>query len=354
MLPLFSKILAVGLWLPLIIWAVGDSALRVFRPPRPYIFTPGVTFSDVQAEALGLDKREAYTAVLDNLGARKLRLIAYWDRVEPSRGQFDFSELDWEIYQAGSREAKVILALGQKLPRWPECHTPRFAREFLISNSLISKNEFENALLTYVRAVVERYKGSPAVEMWQIENEPFFKFGVCPDIPKQLVTKEVELVRSLDKRPIVITDSGELGTWFEAARIGDIVGTTMYRTTWKKGIGYLHYFLPASFYETKAKLINFLFKTPVVVAEMQAEPWAPAANLREVPIDEQFKSMSFEKFKEAVSDRRAIQIHELRKVQRSCILRSRKPPLARIFLGRGMVVLDAAERIPRVLGVYTR
>src|SRR3990172_402270 len=68
----------------------------------------GATFSTVYADDLAIDWREAYTAMLEDLGVRRLRLPAYWSRIEPEPGVFDFSELDWQLEQADRRGAKVI------------------------------------------------------------------------------------------------------------------------------------------------------------------------------------------------------------------------------------------------------
>jgi hypothetical protein len=300
-----GKFAAVLLWIPILIWVAVDALLRLIVAPRPVKFEPGVTFSPLQANILGLDWKDTYRAILDDLGVKRLRLPAYWTELEPERGKFDFSQLDFLVNEAEKRSAKIVLAVGQKLPRWPECHIPEWAQKLPITNYQLPNSEFELALLTYIRAVVEHYKDVAAIEMWQVENEPFFKFGECPEISFAQVKKEVDLVRSLDKRPIIITDSGELGTWFNAARLADVLGTTMYRITWKRGFGYLHYFLPAEFYEKKAMLAKKLFGKSVWVMEMQLEPWVPAPPISNHPLEEQMRSMSFEQFKSNIAYARA-------------------------------------------------
>lgn len=291
-----SKGVAIALWLPILLWVAGDSLFRLIRPAVPLPMMPGVTFSVVQTDALGLDWQEAYGAMLDELGARRIRIPLYWSEVEPKAGEFDFSRFDVLVREAEQRDAKIVFAVGQKLPRWPECFIPSWAEE--IKKSKIENRErvFERALLNYVSAAVERYKYSSAVEAWQVENEPFFAFGECPEISPDLVRREVALVQYLDNRPVIITDSGELGTWFGAARLADVVGTTMYRVTWKKGFGYLRYFLPAGFYEKKAALVGLFFDDPVWVMEMQLEPWVPSPPISHTPLEEQAKSMSFPTF----------------------------------------------------------
>lgn len=286
-----SKISAILLGFLILIW-VGVSQLFHLDKPVPSLGPDafGVTFSAKQAVALGLNPKETYRAILDDLGVRRLRLIAYWKDIEPERDQYDFSSLDFQIDEAARRDAKIIVAIGAKLPRWPECHIPDWAKT-------LSGTELENELLGYEKSVVERYRNSRAIEMWQVENEPFFKFGICPQISKAMVTKEVELVRQLDPRPIVITDSGELGTWIGAARAGDVVGTTMYRRNLTR-LGYINYSLPARFYEKKAALIKMFFGKKVLVVEMQAEPWMKTPLLADFSLEEQFRGLDFDRFKD--------------------------------------------------------
>src|SRR3989344_2832566 len=134
-------------------------------PPRVIY---GVTFSVMQAEDLGLDWRTAYKAVLDDLKVRELRIPAYWPRVEPKRDTYDWRELDFEMSQAQMRDARVILAVGRRLPRWPECHIPDWAQK-------LSWEEQKEELRGYITAVVERYKDDPAITYWQGGNGASFR-----------------------------------------------------------------------------------------------------------------------------------------------------------------------------------
>ena len=81
----------------------------------------GVTFSTKYAKELGLDWKAAYLATLDDLGVRKFRIPVYWDEAEPERGRYAWDEVDWMLDEAAKRGADVILAVGRKTPRWPEC-----------------------------------------------------------------------------------------------------------------------------------------------------------------------------------------------------------------------------------------
>ena len=89
----------------------------------------GVTFSKKYALEMGLDWRAAYLAVLDDLKVKHLRIPAYWDEIESEEGKLNFSDLDWQLAEAERREAWVVLSIGYRLPRWPECHIPDWAKD---------------------------------------------------------------------------------------------------------------------------------------------------------------------------------------------------------------------------------
>ena len=254
----------------------------------------GVTFSKIQAENMGLNWKEVYLAVLDDLGFKKIRLSAYWPEIEPEKDRFKFEDLDWQIEEASKRNVEIILAVGQRLPRWPECHIPSWAEK-------LKKEERQERLLNLITKIVNRYKGIKAIKYWQVENEPFLRtFGECPKLDKKFLDREIALVRKLDSsRKIIMTESGEFSTWIGAARRGDILGTTLYRRVYGK-LGYVKYPLPPVFYARKSLLIKKFFPVEkIIVIELQAEPWGPAP-IQDLSIEEQYKTMSPEKFKEII------------------------------------------------------
>lgn len=253
----------------------------------------GVNFSQKHTQKLGLDWKKVYLAILDDLKTRNLKISVDWDMIEPERGEYNFQDLDWQIQEAEKRKAKIILVLGFKTLRWPECHIPDWAKT-------LNQEEQQTRILELIEKIVLRYKKSPAIAIWQVENEPFFPFGVCPWQDKEFLKKEIKLVKSLDQRPVLISDSGEGSFWIQAAKLGDIVGTTMYKTVWVKPLKrYLNYPFPPSFYWWKARLIHYLFGKRVIVVELQAEPWGPTL-LYDSPLKEQKKTMNLEKFKEMI------------------------------------------------------
>jgi hypothetical protein len=255
----------------------------------------GVNFSQKQAELLGLNFKETYLALLDDLKVKNIKLITHWDLIEPKKDQYFFDDLDWQIKIAEEKEAKLLLVIGMKTGRWPECHIPEWANG-------LSKEEQQKEILEMLEEVVLRYRNSEAIKYWQIENEPFFPFGECPWVDKKFLKREIEQVQSLDnkKRPIVISDSGEGSFWIRAARLGDIVGTTMYKKVWFHQLGiYIHYPFPPTFYWRKAQIIKKLFGKKVICIEFQAEPWGPTL-LYTSPLKEQEKTMNLEQFKQNI------------------------------------------------------
>ncbi len=261
-------------------------------PPQEKNIIWGVNFSQKHAQNLGLNWKETYLALLDDLGIKNLKVAAHWDIIEPEKDKFYFEDLDWQIKEAEGRGGKILLVIGMKTPRWPECHIPDWAKN-------MSKEEQQERILKLIEKIVLRYQYYLGIKYWQVENESFFPFGECPWVDKEFLKKEVALVKSLDtlNRPVIIADSGEGSFWIQAAKIGDIVGTTMYKKVWVRQIGiYIHYPFPPTFYWRKAEIIKKFFKKEVICVELQAEPWGPKL-LYDLSLSEQEKTMNFEQFK---------------------------------------------------------
>lgn len=254
----------------------------------------GVTFSYRYARDIGLDWKKAYLATLDDLQIKKVRLPVYWDLVERIEDNYDFSDIDWQLEEAQKRNVEIILAIGQKVPRWPECAIPDWA--------MISDQKRKESLLKFVSVVVERYKDNPDIKYWQIENEPFLNFGICPKPDGKLLDQEIALVRKINKtKKIMTTDSGELSLWIGAAKRGDIFGTTMYRNIYTPDLGYYTYPIGPRFFRFKYGIIKlFADQENAVVIELQAEPWIAGWTVS-APLSEQFESMNEDKLVENVT-----------------------------------------------------
>lgn len=262
----------------------------------PERVTYGVSFSAMHAEELGLNPRAAYLAVLDDLKVRNLRIPAYWPRVESKRDAYSWSELDFQLSEARARDAHVILAVGRRLPRWPECHIPDWAQE-------LSWEDQKKELRAYITAVVERYKDNSAITYWQVENEPYLKafaFEHCGELDEAFLLEEIALVHSLDSRPVLVTDSGNLGTWGGPYKNGDAFGTSLYMYFWNPELGQFKTKLPALVYRVKERLMELLYgPKPTFLIELSLEPWLvePTGT---ATLETQLARMDVDKFDEIV------------------------------------------------------
>lgn len=253
----------------------------------------GLNFSARHASLLGLDWKETYLAFLKDLEVQRLKIAVPWDQVEKEKNRYDFSRVDWEVRKAQKEESEVILAIGMKIPRWPECHLPDWTKS-------MSPPQREKAVRDLIAETVKRYRESEAVGAFQIENEPFLGFGKCPRRPKGFLKREVETARDLTDKPLIISDSGEWSFWSRPARLGDKVATTIYRKVWFKEAGrYVTYPLPPVFYWRKALLVKFLFGKEVIAGEVQAEPWGPVL-LYDLSRKEQKKTMNPARFEKTI------------------------------------------------------
>lgn len=273
--------LAISLLVIIIAVQLIYNAFYNFPIPLRY----GVSFSPRYARYLNLDWQKVYIQILDDLKVRNLRIPSYWTSIEAEKEKYDFSETDFMISEAEKAGAKVILVVGVRQPRWPECHVPDWAKK-------LNVKERQDKVLQFVGETVKRYKEIGAIWAYQVENEPFVSwFGENCDPPdKNFLQKEVELVRKLDsKRPVIITDSGEWSLWREAMKLSDILGISLYRKAYNPFFGYITYPIPSFFYSLKAG------SKKTIIAELQAEPWVQKA-VQGTSLQEQTRLFSIKDF----------------------------------------------------------
>jgi hypothetical protein len=267
-------------------WA-GDAKV----PPGQ--ITWGLTYSAGDARGLGLDGKQTYLDVLDQLQPKRLRLVAYWTDIQPSPDVFDFSELDWQIAQARQRHIGYTLVVGRKVPRWPECYTPAWAK----SQPMPSQQQ---AALRFIDHTFQRYDADPNLKRWQIENEPFFRFGDgCPEPDAGFLAQEINLAHHLSRKLLMVTDSGEASNWLQAGKYPDILGSTLYRVVLNPKGQAFHHFLPPDYYTRHANVIRKLDHNvkAVIIAELQAEPWTQVGlpGLSHAYIDQTLSHQQFQK-----------------------------------------------------------
>ena len=264
---------------------------------RWYIYTEsskpleiGASFIPDYAQSLGLNPEQTMSALVNDLHIRNFRLVSYWSDMEPTPGHYDFSQLDWEFKQAQAAHAKVTLALGLRQPGWPECHAPTWANNEPAS-------VWEPQLNQFITAVVNRYKNSPSLQNWQVENEYFLQgFGTCTNDSRQRLISEFNLVKGLDpSHPIIIGRSNNaLGTPI-GKPTPDEFSVSVYKRVWDAGVThrYLEYPFPAWYYAFLAGVQKIVTGKDMVLGEMQAEPWAPnGKTLPQISLSEQNKSFN--------------------------------------------------------------
>jgi hypothetical protein len=257
----------------------------------------GVTFIPSYARLFELDPKETMQAMLDDLGVRRFRLVSYWDVSEKERDHYDFSELDWQFEKAEAANATISLAIGLRQPRWPECHMPAWAMP-------LPKDEWYPELKEYMTAVIERYKSSPALESYQLENEFFLTvFGECPDFSRDRLIDEFNLVKELDPNHKVIVARSNNAIGFPIGEpVPDEYGVSVYKRVWDKTITkrYFEYPFPAWFYAFLAGGGELLHGKDMIVHELQAEPWPPNG-IMNATVAEQMKSMNAERMRDRLA-----------------------------------------------------
>jgi hypothetical protein len=253
----------------------------------------GVSFNTLYAKELNLNWKQVYDVIINELKPKKIRLAAHWDLVEPKDDEFNFAEIDYQINKATEKNIEIILAVGKRLPRWPECHIPDWAK-------ILDKKDTEDQILEYLEKVISRYQNNKNIKIWQVENEPFlsvFAKDHCKNFSKDFLDNEIELVKKLDPtREVLITDSGELSSWARSYKRGDIFGTTLYIYAWNKYFGDFRSFVWPGFYSLRKNIWNIVYgEKESIIAELSLEPWLNRP-IKDEKIETLVQKMSPEKF----------------------------------------------------------
>ncbi len=294
---LSKRIKKISVWILGILLVLGGILFVLARKEVPEQITYGISYNVPYVYELGLDPDKVFDAFLYDLGVRNLRMSAHWTLIEPEKDQFEFAWMDTDIKKAEAVGANIIFGVGRRLPRWPECHVPSWAKD-------LSWEEQKNEIRSYIEAVVLRYKDSPAIQYWQIENEPYlgvFAYDHCGELDEAFLAEEIALVRTLDpSRPILVTDSGNLGTWNGAFSKGDAFGTSVYVYFWNPELGQFKTVLPPWFYRVKERIMSLVHEEKeTFLIELSLEPWL-LEPVRQVPVEVQYSRMDAQKFDEII------------------------------------------------------
>ncbi|MEK7617060.1 MAG: hypothetical protein AAB414_03315 [Patescibacteria group bacterium] len=241
----------------------------------------GVTFSPQYAKYLDLDWRQTFIKSLNELKVRNFRIPTYWSELEKEEGEFNFDDVDFMLDEIEKRQGKVILVVGFRQPRWPECYLPSWTRG-------LSLEEKRAKILNFIKATIERYENRDSIWAYQVENELFLPFfgEDCDKGDEESLKQEVDLVRGLSDKYIIISDSGELGNWIIPMQFSDVFGTTIYRDVYNSIMGYLTYPILPYLYNVKSQVIKNIFAPKnqrTIIVELQAEPWIGTSDLDKNP-----------------------------------------------------------------------
>jgi hypothetical protein len=163
-------------------------------------------------------------------------------------------------------------------------------------------SQWQPLLQKNMSAVIDRYKNSPSLESYQLENEYFNRaFGTCTNFDRNRLVAEYKQVKSLDQNhPVIISRSNNaLGIPIYEPK-PDMYGVSVYKRVWDAGVThrYLEYPFPAWFYAFLAGAQKIHDGRDMIVHEMQAEAWAPnGKSIRDTSLDEQNKSLNAARLK---------------------------------------------------------
>lgn len=263
----------------------------------------GASFSVPYAQYLGLNPKQCLGAAVEDLGVKRFRLMSYWSRLEPVRGEYDWRELDWQIDMVEAAGGEVTLCLGLRQPRWPESHWPDWAKD-------LPADEWQGELMKFITATIKRYKNRHCIVSYQLENEALNRsFGERGDFDRDRLNREYQLVKSLDSnRLVIMTTSNSWGVPLQNPT-PDLYGFSIYRYFFDRG-QYRHSRRWPLFYRIRAMIIRLVKRRPVFIHELQAEPWGPNA-IPDMSLEEQFKSISPARIVEAVDFAKATRLYPI-------------------------------------------
>lgn len=264
---------------------------------KPYDL--GVSFIPDYATYLGVDPQQTMDALIHDVGVRRFRLTSYWSDIETSPGHYDFSQLDWEFQKAQAAHAEVSLSIGLRQPRWPECHVPDWAAKQ-------TPSEQQTELEAVMTAIINRYKNSPSLASFELENEALLtNFGTCTDFSRARLNQEFALVKSLDStHPIIMSRSNNFPPFLSAGKPQpDEVGMSMYRRVWDGTFTkhYITYPFTSWYFSFIAGMQKIVTGKNSMIHELQAEPWPPhGQGIVDTPLAEQNKTMNAMQLQENV------------------------------------------------------
>jgi hypothetical protein len=150
------------------------SEMWVHEPPAPPLV--GFSFSPLISQNAGRSPTQDLKYLLDSTSPDLVRLPIYWELVEPTPQLRDFSSID-ELMEVVTQHdlhsavtTRVVLTVGARNFLYPELHAPDWAGPRM--QPYLGQAQSGFAYRDYFDLSIARYRGSPLLYAWQVENEP--------------------------------------------------------------------------------------------------------------------------------------------------------------------------------------
>ena len=282
-------------------------------PSVPAAPLAGFSFSPLESTQAGRDPSVDLGRLVEATQPDLVRLPVYWERVQPTPSDLDFDSVDdlLQVIQAHNMtsvsQTRVVLVVGARNFLYPELHQPTWAGDR--SQPAIAQQQAGDAYRAYFDATITRYRSSPLLYAWQVENEPYdivTNAGTGEDaISDAQLAWEMQEVHRLDGRHQAVVTSydalhpsldliqryapvllplvgGGSGHPNEALRLGDAFGLDIYVDG--RSVPYRDQTGIALRSEWKAQALVFWADTAhaegkqMWLAEMQSERWNDAGS----------------------------------------------------------------------------
>lgn len=203
-----------------------------------------------------------------------IRLSLYWDEIEKKPRTYDFSIIKKFLNFYQKNQQGVILTVGVKAQRWPEYYWPEF-----VENKNFHSHETQKLLLGFIKKSITELKKYTCIQYWQLENEPLDPSGPNQDIiPLDFLQQEVELIKNIDQRAIIISVWGneiiKRNLLDKLTNITNNIGLDFYYKQFVSEIfGKSIYLRPLQSHKELKKYLNKFPNLNFWITELQAEPW---------------------------------------------------------------------------------
>lgn len=159
-------------------FALGSEVWPPSPPPAPLV---GFSFSPLTSQQAMRNPMQDLSALLGATDPDLVRLPVYWESVAPTPTRLDFSSIDSLLAvvaahnRSSARQTQVVLTIGARNFLYPELHEPAWAgpRQQPYLNQAQSGAPYR----AYFDMSVTRFRDSPLLYAWQVENEPLDYVG---------------------------------------------------------------------------------------------------------------------------------------------------------------------------------